>query len=575
MKTTIYLLFISLLLINCGGSSNKTLQEGNTTIPSSSLSKTQPTQKTENQVDTLAPSLTLLHNETIILDITQNYTEYGAIAFDNIDGNLTLKIDINNNINLGTEGNYSVIYTVSDNAGNEAKTIRYILIKDYLKELSTNVYKEQWFEKAKKLWNDANPDNLYNYEYFSYQFPESGDRIAGHPKDSPILPKQWIQTAGLGLSKFLKYPFEDSRYQYTDTLVKEWKSKGFRNGRLHVPLYAIVDLDKDSTGATLKEEELQKIKNICQVFVHNNIPITISITTGDPLCDNMKDDREETFRRIISWWRQLASYFKNESYLIAFENFVEYHGFDDVAIEKRDFKIELDNNETHYEGFKNFRKWAITNWVRTPGYNNLLAEIAKVVRLTNPKRIMIYKPNGIGRTGLVTITPWRWGSEADYLGINNTKTPYWLLGSGGSANMNLDYIKAMRSDNNNTQKELLQSAKTGTWGAAINYYNSTKIPVWISLFGIKVDIDKVDNELDGIDVTTDEIISYIDWYQGHIQNDAFDENNETIKISSGFQQTPWIWDFKNQIWFEGTLNDRWDNFERVRERLSKWAQEFK
>jgi len=521
------------------------------------------------------PFIKLLGEKEIVLDITQPYIEYGAEAYDEIDGNLTSKIKIINNIKPGIEGNYSVIYTVTDSFGKSAKTVRYVIIKDRLKELSTDIYRDKWFNRAKAKWNQEHPDYQYTYEYYSYKFPADGDRIAGNPPDKPFTPKEWMKIAGLGLSKFLKYPFDESKYQYTNELVKEWKAKGFRNGRLHVPLYAMVDLDKDPSGCTLRISDLEKIKEICNLFVKNNIPITISIVTGDELSDNMANDRNGTFKRTISWWRQLAAYFKNESYLIAFENYVEYHGFDDIPLEKRDFKVELDNNETHYAGFKNYRGWAITNWVRSPGYNNLMAEIARVVRITNPKRIFIYKPNGIGRTGMVNITPWRWGSEGDYLGINNKRTPYWLISSGGSANLNLDYIKAIRSDDEEEKEALLESAKIGTWGPALNYYNATKVPVWISLFGIKADIDKVNDELNGTDVTTDELVSYINWYQGHIQNDARDENNKTVKIPSGFQQTPWIWDFKNQTWFYGTLNDRWDHFERVWQTLSKWAKEYK
>jgi len=444
--------------------------------------------------------------------------------------------------------------------------------EDILQELSTDVYKTEWFDKAKEKWNLENPDNPYNYEYYTYTFPADADLEAGNPPDTPILPKEWMKSAGLGFSKFLKYPFEDSKYQYNDEQVKEWKSKGFRNGRLHVPLYAMVDLEKDPTGATLKEKDLETIKNICQIFVDNDLPITISIVSGDELSDNMKDDRNETFRRTIEWWRQLSSYFKDMSYLVAFENYVEYHGFDNVDIEKKDFKVLLDNNETHYSGFKNYKNREITNWVRTPGYNNLMAEIAKVVRVTNPKRIFIYKPNGIGRSGLVNITPWRWGSEGDYLRINNTRTPYWLISCGGSANIKFDYIKAIRSENQEEKETLLQSARVDSWGPAIDYYNATNIPVWISLFGIKADLDKVDSELNGVDVTTDEIVSYISWYQNHIQNDAIDEEGNHIKVPSGFQQTQWIWDFKDQTWFEGTLKDRWENFEKVWQTLSSFTK---
>jgi len=521
-----------------------------------------------------SPEIKLNGESEVVLDITQPYTEFGAEAFDDIDGNLTSEIKIINNVKPGVEGNYTVIYEVNDSSGHIAKAVRYVIVKDRLKELSTDVYRDKWFNRAKEKWNEENPDYQYTYEYYTYQFPSDGDRIAGTPPDKPITPKEWMKIAGLGLSKLLKYPFDDSKYQYTDELVKEWKAKGFRNGRLHVPFYAMVDLDKDPSGATLKVSDMQKIKEICDLFVKNGVPITISVVTGDELSDDMLNDRNGTFRRTIEWWRQFAEFFKDESYLVAFENYVEYHGFDEVPLEKIDFKVELDNNETHYQGYANYRNWEITNWVRTPGYNNLMAEIAKVVRITNPKRIFIYKPNGIGRAGMVNITPWRWGSEADYLGITNQRTPYWLISSGGSANLNLDYIKAQRTENEEEKEALLESARTGTWGPALDYYNATKTPVWISLFGVKVDEDKIDTDLNGTDVTTDEIVDYINWYQGHIQNDAKDENNNTVKIPSGFQQSWWVWDFENQTWFEGTLNDRWEHFEKVTDTLSKWAKEF-
>jgi len=563
---------------------NKTAQNIAYTIQNKEVQKTLEENIKANQLnkkttasdkkDTTAPKITLFGPKEIILDISQEYKEPGFEAIDDVDGNLTARVHIKNKVQEGVEGNYTIIYRVKDKSFNKTKVYRYVIIKDRLKELDTSYYKKEWFEKAKAIWNKNNPNNPYSYNYFSYKFPANADKSAGAPKDKAISPKKWMQTAGLGLSKFLKYPFEESKYQYNDALVKEWKKQGFRNGRLHVPLYAMVDLEKDPSGATLKEEELQKIKNIAQLFVDNNIPITISIVSGDRLSDDMLNDRNGTFQRTISWWRQFAAYFKDMSYLVAFENYVEYHGFDDVAIEKKDFKVYVDNNETHYKGFKNYRNWAITNWVRTPGYNNLLAEIAKVVRITNPKRIMIYKPNGIGRVGLVNITPWRWGPEGDYLQINNKKTPYWIISSGGSANLSFDYIKAIRSDNQEEKESLLVSAKEGTWGPLMNYYNATKIPVWISLFGIKAEESKIESKLNGIDVTTDELVSYINWYQSHLQNDAKDENNKSVKISSGFQQTPWIWDFKNQKWFEGTLNERWENFERVRDTLSKWAKKF-
>jgi len=398
----------------------------------------------------------ILIDDEVLLDVspTKEWQKY-CVKFTAKSTNTTLTLK---EVEGQDNGSGAMLDRVRVKEIRESKTK-----EEILQELSTQVYKTEWFDKAKDKWNLEHPENPYIYEYYTYTFPTDADFEAGNPPDASILPDEWMKSAGLGFSKFLKYPFEDSKYQYNDAQVKEWKNKGFRNGRLHVPLYAMVDLEKDPTGATLKEKDLETIKNICQIFVDNDMPITVSIVSGDELSDNMKDDRSETFRRTIEWWRQLSSYFKDMSYLVAFENYVEYHGFDDIAIEKKDFKVELDNGETHYSGFKNYKNREITNWVRTPGYNNLMAEIAKVVRVTNPKRIFIYKPNGIGRSGLVNITPWRWGSEGDYLGINNTRTPYWLISCGGSANIKFDYIKAIRSENQEEKEALLQSARVDSW----------------------------------------------------------------------------------------------------------------
>jgi len=553
--------FIVMFLVGCQESSttNVTLEEENlSSIPQTALNT--------------PPEIRLEGEQNITLDISQYFYEPGVFAWDAEDGNLTQAIQIEENIQQGVEGNYTIIYSVTDSAGATTQLQRYIQIIDRLKALSTQSYKEQWFDRAKAAWNAAHPDNNYTYEYYTYDFPADGDRIAGTPPDEPIPPKIWMQTAGLGFSKQVTFPYAESRYQYDDALLDAWRERGFKNGRLHLRAFEMID-ENDSSGMKLREDLLEELKVLCDRFVAHGMPVTVSFVTGDDanLSDDMLNHREETFGHLISWWRQVASALKDTSHMVAFENFVEYHGFDDVTIEKKDFAIELDNNETHYSGFFNYKGDAITNWVRSPGYSNLIAEISKVIRLTNPDRIVVYKANGIGRAGMVDVTPWRWGTEGDYLQINNTKTPYWLLGSGGGANLRTAFIQALRSDDESEKEELLQSAQDDSWGPAVEYYNGTHSPVWVSLWGIKLDEDKVDSDLNGTDVSSEEIVAYVDWYQGHIHNDPIDENGNHVTLSSGFQQPQWIWDFEAHDWFTGTLNDRWENFEIVGEALSKWA----
>ncbi len=74
--------------------------------------------------DITPPVITLLGTNPI--NETQNtpYIDAGATAFDNIDGDITINILTNNNVNISLVGTYSVNYTVSDAAGNIATVTR-------------------------------------------------------------------------------------------------------------------------------------------------------------------------------------------------------------------------------------------------------------------------------------------------------------------------------------------------------------------------------------------------------------------------------------------------------------------
>ena len=70
--------------------------------------------------DTTAPVITLVGNHTIIHDLEAIYTDAGATAFDNVDGNITTSISVVNTVNTAIVGQYTVTYNVSDAAGNAA-----------------------------------------------------------------------------------------------------------------------------------------------------------------------------------------------------------------------------------------------------------------------------------------------------------------------------------------------------------------------------------------------------------------------------------------------------------------------
>ncbi|MDA7558748.1 DUF5011 domain-containing protein [Flavobacteriaceae bacterium] len=73
--------------------------------------------------DSTPPVITLNGASIINLNLNSTYTEQGATATDNIDGNLSGSINISGTVNTSAAGTYFVAYNVSDTAGNAADTV--------------------------------------------------------------------------------------------------------------------------------------------------------------------------------------------------------------------------------------------------------------------------------------------------------------------------------------------------------------------------------------------------------------------------------------------------------------------
>ena len=77
-----------------------------------------------NTADTTAPSIFLLGNNPVDLTVGSNYTDSGATALDNIDGDISAKIISDfSAVDSSVTGSYTVTYNVSDSAGNVATQV--------------------------------------------------------------------------------------------------------------------------------------------------------------------------------------------------------------------------------------------------------------------------------------------------------------------------------------------------------------------------------------------------------------------------------------------------------------------
>ena len=81
-------------------------------------------------LDKTAPVLTLLGKDTVSVEQCEVYQEQGAVANDNMDGNLSSDIAITGTVNSSIVGNYTLTYTVSDAQGNSSNTSRVVKVVD-------------------------------------------------------------------------------------------------------------------------------------------------------------------------------------------------------------------------------------------------------------------------------------------------------------------------------------------------------------------------------------------------------------------------------------------------------------
>lgn len=89
--------------------------------------------RTVDVIDNVIPVITLKGNDNPLVEAGSVYTDKGATASDNYDGNLTAAIQVNGlaAVNTSVIGNYFITYDVVDSSGNAAVTVtRKVRVRD-------------------------------------------------------------------------------------------------------------------------------------------------------------------------------------------------------------------------------------------------------------------------------------------------------------------------------------------------------------------------------------------------------------------------------------------------------------
>ncbi len=79
--------------------------------------------------DRTAPEITLLGNATMTIKAGNKFNDPGVTATDNVDGDITDKVQVSGAIDIYTPGEYTIKYTVTDSYGNTTEASRTLVVE--------------------------------------------------------------------------------------------------------------------------------------------------------------------------------------------------------------------------------------------------------------------------------------------------------------------------------------------------------------------------------------------------------------------------------------------------------------
>ena len=184
--------------------------------------------------DTVAPVLTLLGSSVVNITVGDTYTDAGATASDNVDGDISANIVVTGSVDANTVGTYTLTYNVSDAAGNAASPITRTVnvnsvvagctggISNYPYTESFDTSFGQWTQdggddldwlrlSGSTPSNNTGPSGAADGSHYAYV--EASGRNTGYPNKRAILNSPCFDLSGLSAASV---SFQYHMYGATD-----------------------------------------------------------------------------------------------------------------------------------------------------------------------------------------------------------------------------------------------------------------------------------------------------------------------------------------------------------------------
>ena len=173
---------------------------------------------TGGAADTEVPVITLLGDSEVNINAGGAYIDAGATANDNVDGDISSNIVVTGSVDANTQGTYTLIYNVSDAAGNAAtaviRTVNVnVVVTGCTGGIDSYPYIES-FDSSFGVWTQSNADDI-NWTRRTgatpssetgpssanngshYVYVEASGRNTGYPNKRAILNSPCYDLSGL------------------------------------------------------------------------------------------------------------------------------------------------------------------------------------------------------------------------------------------------------------------------------------------------------------------------------------------------------------------------------------------
>ncbi len=227
-------------------------------------------ERTVKVVDGENPVLELKGDDNIKIYVNSSYEEKGYTASDNIDGDLTDKVTVNNAIDITTPGTYKVTYEVYDSSKNKAYMERIVEVMDRPATNCTGVpvlmYHFFYDETAGETMADTNWTEVHAFEeqvkYLvdaGYYFP-TWQELIDYIDGKIYLPeKSVVITADDGDLSFFKY---------AAPIIQKY---GVRGTSFVIGEYSNQDLMKANPGIYFESHTFKMHRGGCSGMGHGGL----------------------------------------------------------------------------------------------------------------------------------------------------------------------------------------------------------------------------------------------------------------------------------------------------------------